>query len=150
MSKTTEQLAGEFLAEIEAAIDKHAKAYSKDARWHQFIVILSGACGLLSLAAGAGGKGFLPACRRTAALRQKRPFPQGRFLYDRDMPSFPNKEAALAGRISLAKSEATGCARADRELTISPALTDLAHTAPQIHADLVSPPEERRDWLSRA
>jgi hypothetical protein len=48
-------------------------------------------------------------------LRQKRPFPQGRFLYDRDMPSFPNKEAALAGRISLAKSEATGCARADRE-----------------------------------
>jgi acyl-CoA synthetase (AMP-forming)/AMP-acid ligase II len=29
MSKTTEQLAGEFLAEIEAAIDKHAKAYSK-------------------------------------------------------------------------------------------------------------------------
>ena len=29
--------------------------------------------------------------------------------------SFPNKEAALAGRISLAKSEATGCARADRE-----------------------------------
>jgi len=25
MSKTTEKLAGEFLAEIEAAIDKHAK-----------------------------------------------------------------------------------------------------------------------------
>jgi hypothetical protein len=42
MSKTTEQLAGEFLAEIEGAIDKHANAYSKDARWHQFIVILSG------------------------------------------------------------------------------------------------------------
>jgi hypothetical protein len=41
--KTTEQLPGEFLAEIEAAIDKHAKAYSKDARWHQFIVILSAA-----------------------------------------------------------------------------------------------------------
>src|SRR6266404_4870551 len=89
-------------------------------------------------------------CVRMSASRQKRPFPQGRFLYDRDMPSFPNKEAALAGRISLAKSEATGCARADRELTISPALTDLAHTTPQIHADLVSPPEERRDWLSRA
>ncbi|TMJ74296.1 MAG: hypothetical protein E6G80_04350 [Alphaproteobacteria bacterium] len=30
-------------------------------------------------------------------------------------PPFPNKEAAVAGRISLAKSEATGCARADRE-----------------------------------
>ena len=59
MPKTTEQLAGEFLAEVEAAIDKHAKAYSKDARWHQLIVILSGACGLLSLAAGAGGKALL-------------------------------------------------------------------------------------------
>jgi len=30
-------------------------------------------------------------------------------------PPFPNEEAAVAGRISLAKSEATGCARADRE-----------------------------------
>lgn len=59
VSKTTEQLAGEFLAEIETAIDKHAKAYSKDARWHQFIVILSGLCGLLSLAAGAGGQALL-------------------------------------------------------------------------------------------
>jgi hypothetical protein len=28
---------------------------------------------------------------------------------------FPNKEVAVAGRISLAKSEATGCARTDRE-----------------------------------
>ena len=59
MSTPTEDLAGKFLAEIEAAIDKHAKSYSKDARWHQFIVILSGACGLLSLAAGAGGKALL-------------------------------------------------------------------------------------------
>jgi hypothetical protein len=32
--------------------------------------------------------------------------------------SFPNKEAALTGRISLAKSEATGCARADCEETL--------------------------------
>ncbi|MCC8948536.1 hypothetical protein H8A97_26345 [Bradyrhizobium sp. Arg62] len=59
MARTTEQLAGEFLTELESAIDKHAKAYSKDAQWHQFIVILSGLCGLLSLAAGAGGKAFL-------------------------------------------------------------------------------------------
>src|SRR6266404_5515701 len=37
MSPPPEDLAGKFLAEIEAAIDKHAEAYSKDARWHQFI-----------------------------------------------------------------------------------------------------------------
>src|ERR1700682_3616747 len=52
VSKTTEDLAGEFLAEITAAIDNHAKAYTKDAFWYQFIVILSAVCGLLSLIAG--------------------------------------------------------------------------------------------------
>ncbi|WP_163156417.1 hypothetical protein [Bradyrhizobium uaiense] len=45
MSKTSEQLAGEFLAEIQAAIDKHAKTYSSDAPWHQLIVIVPGAYG---------------------------------------------------------------------------------------------------------
>lgn len=48
-----EDLAGKFLAEIEAAIDKHARAYSKDTFWYQFIVVLSAVCGLLSLIAGA-------------------------------------------------------------------------------------------------
>jgi hypothetical protein len=47
-----EDLAGKFLAEIEAAIDKHARAYSKDTFWYQFIVALSAVCGLLSLIAG--------------------------------------------------------------------------------------------------
>ncbi|QOZ33259.1 hypothetical protein [Bradyrhizobium sp. CCBAU 53421] len=59
MLKTPEQLADEFLAKIQAAMDKHAKAYSKDARWHQLIVIVSGACGLLSLAAGSAGQALL-------------------------------------------------------------------------------------------
>jgi len=54
-----DDLAGKFLAELEAAIGKHSKAYAKDSRWHQFIVILSGACGLFSLAAGASGQALL-------------------------------------------------------------------------------------------
>ena len=40
------------MSEIQAAIDKHAKAYSKDAFWYQFIVVLSAVCGLLSLIIG--------------------------------------------------------------------------------------------------
>lgn len=56
MPVPSDDVASEFLAELKAAIGKHAKAYSKDARWHQFIVIVSGACGLLSLAAGASGE----------------------------------------------------------------------------------------------
>jgi hypothetical protein len=54
-----DDLAAKFLAEIEAAIGKHEKAYSKDARWHQSIVVFSGACGLFSLAAGASGQALL-------------------------------------------------------------------------------------------
>ena len=54
----TEDLAGKFLAEIEAAIRKHAKAYRWDAFWYQFVVIVSGICGLVSLAAGAKGHPF--------------------------------------------------------------------------------------------
>ena len=49
MSTSSEDLAGKFLAEITTAIDKHTKAYSKDAFWYQFIVVLSAVCGLLSL-----------------------------------------------------------------------------------------------------
>jgi hypothetical protein len=52
MSKTNDELAGEFLTEIKGAIDKHAKAYTTDAFWYQFIVILSAICGLLSLIIG--------------------------------------------------------------------------------------------------
>jgi uncharacterized membrane-anchored protein YhcB (DUF1043 family) len=52
MSTSSEDLAGKFLAEITTAIDKHTKAYSKDAFWYQFIVVLSAVCGLLSLIAG--------------------------------------------------------------------------------------------------
>lgn len=58
-TKTTELLAAEFLAEIEAAIEKHAKAYAKDAQWHQTIVVFSGVFGLLSLTAGAAGYALL-------------------------------------------------------------------------------------------
>src|SRR5260370_39353657 len=49
----TEHLAGEFLTEITTAIDKHTKAYTKDAFWYQFIVVLSAGCGLVSLIAGS-------------------------------------------------------------------------------------------------
>jgi len=56
-----EDLAGKFLAEIEAAIDKHAKAYSKDAFWYQFIVVLSAVCGLLSLIIGTATKNAVAA-----------------------------------------------------------------------------------------
>lgn len=56
MPAPPDNLAANFLAEIEAAIGKHANAYAKDARWHQSIVVISGACGLFSLAAGASGQ----------------------------------------------------------------------------------------------
>ncbi len=59
MSTPNKDLADRFLAEIEAAIRKHAKAYSKDAGLHQSIVIVSAACGLLSLVAGAADKAIL-------------------------------------------------------------------------------------------
>lgn len=52
MSTPHDELADQFLAEIEAAIAKHAGAYSKDAFWYQFIVIVSAICSLLSLIIG--------------------------------------------------------------------------------------------------
>lgn len=61
MSKTTEQLASEFLSEIQTAIDKNAKAYSKDAFCYQFIVVLSAVCGLLSLIIGTATKNAVAA-----------------------------------------------------------------------------------------
>jgi hypothetical protein len=33
-----DDLAGKFLAEIEAAISKHSKACAKDSRWHLLIM----------------------------------------------------------------------------------------------------------------
>jgi hypothetical protein len=59
MSTPPEDLAGKFLAEIEAAIEKHTRAYRWDAFWYQFVVIVSGICGLISLAVGAKGHAFL-------------------------------------------------------------------------------------------
>jgi hypothetical protein len=49
------ELSEKFLAEIEAAIEKHQKAYTKDSSLHQAIVIISAACGLASLGFGAAG-----------------------------------------------------------------------------------------------
>lgn len=57
--KTHEQLSAEFLAEIEVAREKHRRAYTKDAFWHQAIVIGSAACGLVSLFVGVQGHGAL-------------------------------------------------------------------------------------------
>lgn len=52
MSAAPESLDAKFLAEIEAAIDKHRAAYSWDSFWHQAIIITTAVCGLLSLIAG--------------------------------------------------------------------------------------------------
>lgn len=61
MLKTNEQLAEEFLAEIKAAIDKHSRAYRKDAFWYQFIVVLSASCGLMSLIFGTAANSAVTA-----------------------------------------------------------------------------------------
>lgn len=53
MGKTHEQLAEEFLAEVENGIKEHSWAYWKDAALYQFIVIASAICGLISLYFGA-------------------------------------------------------------------------------------------------
>ena len=53
MSKTHEQLAEEFLEEVERGIRENSWAYWKDASLHQFIVIASAVCGLISLYFGA-------------------------------------------------------------------------------------------------
>jgi hypothetical protein len=53
MDKTHEQIAQEFLNELEKAIDEHRRAYWKDAFLYQFIVIASAICGLISLYFGA-------------------------------------------------------------------------------------------------
>jgi hypothetical protein len=61
MSTLHDELSGKFLAEIEAAIGKHAKANSKDAFWYQFIDVLSAVCGLLSLIIGTATKNAVAA-----------------------------------------------------------------------------------------
>jgi hypothetical protein len=55
--KSHEELSAEFLAEIEAGIDKHEWAYTKDTSLYQIIVILSACCGIASLYLGATGRG---------------------------------------------------------------------------------------------
>jgi hypothetical protein len=52
-------LSAQFLAEIEAAIKKHRRAYSKDSGLYQVIVIVSAVCGIVSLFAGAMGHSVL-------------------------------------------------------------------------------------------
>jgi hypothetical protein len=68
-------------------------------------------------------------------------------------PLLPNKEAAVAGRISLAKSEAKGCARADREGHGVDSTCEFdQHTVTRQRSPLPSRILliQRRDWLSRA
>ncbi|KJC37665.1 hypothetical protein UB31_07010 [Bradyrhizobium sp. LTSP849] len=47
-----EALVGEFLAEINTAIENHGKAYTWDTFWYQSIVVTSAICGILSLIFG--------------------------------------------------------------------------------------------------
>lgn len=48
MSTSHEDLTAKFLAEIEAAIEKHGNAYRWDAFWYQLTGILSAVCGLIA------------------------------------------------------------------------------------------------------
>ena len=47
-----EALVGEFLAELNTAIETHRKAYTWDTFWYQSIVVASAICGILSLIFG--------------------------------------------------------------------------------------------------
>lgn len=55
--KSNEDLAAEFLAEIDQGIRKHQRAYTKDTSLYQIIVIVSAGCGIVSLYLGATGYG---------------------------------------------------------------------------------------------
>jgi len=52
-------LPAQFLAEVEAAIKRHNRAYTKDTALYQLIVIASDVCGIVSLFAGAMGQSVL-------------------------------------------------------------------------------------------
>jgi hypothetical protein len=56
---TESDLSAQFLGEIEGAIGKHGRDYSKDAGLYQAIIVVSAVCGIVSLFAGAIGYSVL-------------------------------------------------------------------------------------------